>query len=323
MHSCYQYEKTIQAPISFVGIGLHTGERVKITLKPSLDTSGINFRRNDAKPGTGFIPARWYNVHDTEMSTTLMNNHGTKIKTVEHLMAALYGCGVDNVLIEVDGPEIPIMDGSAAPFATTIERVGTQIQDKPRHAIWIDRPIEVRSGDKYAMLMPSTVPMITVSIDFPGTLVGSQTLSVELVNEAFRNDIARARTFGFAHQIKGLQNCGLVKGGSLKNAILVDGERIVNEDGLRYDNEFVRHKVLDSVGDLALAGLPIFGHYYAHKPGHGLNLALLKQLFSDRSAWSYITVNEFQKLFGESRQEKPYIDDIVLEPLDKLSNHSK
>ncbi|MEG7524677.1 MAG: UDP-3-O-acyl-N-acetylglucosamine deacetylase [Chromatiales bacterium] len=312
MNHHIQYQKTLREPISFVGIGLHSGKRAKITLKPSMDSSGIYFLRKDVEAGTGLIPARWYNVQATTMSTTLMNKQGTTVDTVEHLMAALFGCGVDNALVEVDGPEVPIMDGSAAPFATTIERIGTRKQSAPRHAIWVQRPIEVREGDKFAILMPHPTPRITIAIDFPGTAVGAQTFSVELVNEAFRNDIARARTFGFAQQLNGLRSRGLALGGSLNNAILVDGERIVNEGGLRYDNEFVRHKVLDAFGDLALAGVPIFGYYYAYKPGHSLNHALMKQLFSDRSAWSYIAVDEFQQLFGEPIHAEQESEEVFL-----------
>ena len=309
-------QKTLRRSISFVGIGLHTGERARITIKPSMDSSGIFFLRKDVKPGDGLIAARWYNVHATDMSTTLINKQGTTIDTVEHLMAALLGCGVDNALIEVDGPEIPIMDGSAEPFATSIERVGTQSLNKPRHAIWIQRPVEVREGDKFAILMPNPTPRITISIDFPGTAVGAQTISVELVNEAFRNDVARARTFGFVQQLTNLRDRGLALGGSLNNAVLVDGERIVNKGGLRYANEFVRHKVLDILGDIALAGVPIFGHYYAYKPGHSLNCALMGQLFSDRSAWSYIAVDEFQQLFGMSNETEKQNQSEYLKRID-------
>lgn len=295
-------QKTLRHPISYVGIGLHSGRKVSMIVRPAEANTGIYFLRKDLPAGEGLIAARWYNVVNTEMSTAIGNEYGHSINTVEHLMAALRGCGVDNAMVEVDGPEVPIMDGSAEPFVTMIERVGTQEQvDTPRNAIWIQRPIEVRDGDKYAILMPGNTPRITVEIDFDNSVVGSQTLSLELVNEAFRRQVARARTFGFMDQIDALKKRGLVKGGSLRNAILVDGDRIVNECGLRYRDEFVRHKVLDSLGNLSLAGVPILGHYYAYKPGHGLNQLLMQKMFEERGSWSYTTVNEFDVFMGNSR----------------------
>lgn len=295
-------QKSLRQPVSYVGIGLHTGRKVSMVVHPAEPNTGVYFLRKDLPAGEGLIAARWYNVVDTEMSTAIGNEYGHAIDTVEHLMAALRGCGVDNALVEVDGPEVPIMDGSSEPFVAMIERVGTREQDAPRNAIWIQRPIEVQDGDKYAILMPGNTPRITVEIDFDNAAVGSQTLSVELVDEAFRRQVARARTFGFMDQIQALKNRGLIKGGSLLNAILVDGDRIVNDSGLRFRDEFVRHKVLDSLGDLALAGVPILGHYFAYKPGHELNSLLMQKLFESRDSWSYITVDEFNGLMGEGGQ---------------------
>jgi UDP-3-O-[3-hydroxymyristoyl] N-acetylglucosamine deacetylase len=213
-------------------------------------------------------------------------------------MAALHGCGVDNALIEMDGPEVPIMDGSSQPFVSLIEKTGTVCQETLRKAIWLQRPIVVKQNDKTAMLMPSFEPRITVDIDFPNSAIGEQTCSVQLANEAFRNDIARARTFGFSQDIEHLRQLGLARGGSLRNAILVDGDRIVNEEGLRYRDEFVRHKILDVFGDLALVGVPILAHYYGCKPGHTINNMLLHKLFEERDAWSYTTIDEFNALVG-------------------------
>ena len=303
-------QKTLCQPITYVGIGLHTGCKVAMDVKPAEPDSGINFLRKDVPPGKGFIAARWYDVVETHMSTVLGNQHGITISTVEHLMAALHGCGVDNALIEIDGPEIPIMDGSSQPFVSLIERVGTVNQPALRKAIWLQRPIIVKDGDKEAALVPSSTPSITVDIDFPSSAVGQQTYTVELVNEAFRADIARARTFGFAKDIARLQKLGLARGGSLHNAILVDGDRIVNEEGLRYKDEFVRHKILDALGDLSLIGLPIFASYYGKKPGHTINNALLHKLFEERDAWSYITIDEYNTLVGRreewEKEEKHY-----------------
>ena len=286
-------QKTLRQSILYVGVGLHTGKKVSMVITPAEPNNGIYFLRRDAAPGTGLIAARWYNVVDTKLCTELGNEHGVTVKTVEHLLAALNGCGIDNAIIELDGPEVPIMDGSSNPFVSTIERVGTVEQETPRNVIWVHKPLEIRDGERHVAILPSNRPMITVGINFPNTVVGAQTFSVELINEAFRRDVARARTFGFAQDIDALQKRGFALGGSLKNAVLVDGDRIVNGDGLRYPDEFVRHKILDVLGDMTLAGVPVMGHFYAYKPGHDLNNALIKRLFEERSAWSYISMDEF------------------------------
>jgi len=305
-------QKTLKQSITYVGVGLHSGKNVSMTVHPGEVDSGIHFLRKDVPAGEGLIAARWYNVVDTRLSTAIGNEYGYRVDTVEHLMAALRGCGVDNAMIELDGPEVPIMDGSSHPFVSMIERIGTVDQDSARHAIWIQRPIEVREGDKYAIMMPSNTSRITVEIDFKHTAIGSQTMSVELVNEAFHHQVARARTFGFAQQIEALREKGLALGGSLRNAILVDGDRIVNEEGLRFDDEFVRHKILDSLGDLALAGVPILGHYFGRKPGHELNSRLMNTLFEERGSWSYTTVDDFESLMGvrnESSNKQDHVQD--------------
>lgn len=299
-------QRTLRHSISYVGTGLHTGNKVIMTIKPAEENSGIVFIRKDIRLVDNRIPARWYNVVDTTMSTVLANEDDVTVSTVEHLMAALLGCGVDNAIIELEGPEVPIMDGSAMPFVSVIEKTGTVNQLLSRKAIWIHRPVEVRHGDKYAILMPSDLPRITVEIDFPDSVIGSQTHSVALVNEAFRNDISRARTFGFKSDIKQLKHQGLAKGGSLNNAILVDGDRIVNEEGLRYENEFVRHKILDAMGDLALAGVPIIGHLYAYKTGHKLNNALIRQMMQIPDSWSYTSIDDINSLMGSNDSNKVY-----------------
>ncbi len=298
-------QRTIRRAASFVGIGLHSGRKTTLTIRPNQDSTGIYFQRSDVQDGTGLIAARWYNVSDTTLSTTVSNEHGVCVSTIEHLMAALAGCGVDNAVIDIDGPEVPIMDGSAEPFATSIEQYGTVSIRVPRNAIWIQQPIEVRDGDKYALLLPASKQRITLSIDFPGTAIGAQTYSIELVSEAFMHQIARSRTFGFSAQLKQLHSQGLALGGSLNNAVLVDGDRIINREGLRFDDEFVRHKVLDAYGDLALAGAPIIGHYCAHKSGHALNQRLMSKLFESHASWSYITVNAYEQMMGISLSEEP------------------
>ena len=293
--SCKQH--TVKESITFVGIGLHTGQNVSVTIRPADENSGINFVRKDLSGGHGFIAGKWYKVTDTTMSTTISNEYGTSIHTVEHLIAALRGVGIDNALVEVDGPEVPIMDGSAAPFVDTLLHIGIQTQKAPRNIIWVHRPVEYSNGDKYAIMMPDNKTRFTVQIEFDNELVGTQASSFDLVGDNIKY-IAPARTFGFKEHIARLERQGLIKGGSLTNAILVDGDRVMNEGGLRFKDEFVRHKILDCVGDFGLVGLNILGHYYAKKPGHETNHQFLRNFFNRRDAWSYITVEDYHRLLG-------------------------
>jgi UDP-3-O-[3-hydroxymyristoyl] N-acetylglucosamine deacetylase len=289
-------QRTLRQAVSFVGLGLHSGKKTRMTLRPCDDASGIFFRRKDVPTSRSLIAARWHRVSSTNLSTGLSNSHDVSISTVEHLMAALRLCGIDNLEIEVDGPEIPIMDGSAMPFVETLGSIGTREIDTPRKAIWIHKPVEVRDGERYALLMPDNRPRVTVSIDFSEPAIGAQTLSVITDDPELRQSIAPARTFGFLHEVEQLRERGLALGGSLNNAILVDGERVVNPEGLRFADEFVRHKVLDAIGDLSLIGAPLMGHYHAFKSGHLMNKLLIYKLLTDRSAWSLIGMNELQQL---------------------------
>ena len=299
MKNKYKYHRaTLHETVSFIGVGMHSGKITKVNLKPSVDKRGIFFVRTDVQPGMGDIEASWYNVSDTTLSTTLSNHHGVSVSTVEHLMSALIACGIDNVCIEVDGPEIPIMDGSAEVFVEIIQSVGKSYLKAAKQGIWIEKPVVVNEGDKYAMLMPHSVPRVSMCIDFPDTVIGSQCFSVSLEGKGFFDDIAYARTFGFADQVEALKEKGLARGGSLINAIVVDGKQVVNPEGLRVENEFVRHKILDAVGDMSLAGAPIIGHYYAYKSGHNLNQKLLKKLFSDTGSWSQTSLQEGKQLFA-------------------------
>jgi len=292
-------QATLREPISFVGIGLHSGSKVSMTLRPAAENSGAIFVRKDAPAGQGEVAAIWHNVFETHMSTAITNEYGYSVNTIEHLMAALRGCGIDNIVIELDGPEVPILDGSALPYCTIIENVGKLIQNSPRRAIWIRKPIAVHKGDKYAILVPDNRSRITVEIDFPGTLIGRQKKSIDLVNGSFARELAAARTFGFANDVESMLESGLALGGSLRNAILVDNDRVINPEGLRFADEFVRHKMLDCLGDLSLVGMPIFGHYLSHKPGHDLNNSLIRKLYAERDNWSYVTVEEFLYLTAE------------------------
>ncbi len=287
---------TLSQSIPYVGVGLHTGKKVSMVIQPNPEATGIYFMRSDVPRGQGLVLARWYNVVDTYLSTVLGNEYGVTVSTVEHLLAALHGCGIDHAIIRIDGPEVPIMDGSAEPFVSTLTQTGIVPVAAQRNGIWIFKPVEVREGDRFAILVPSARPRMTVSIDFPDTMVGTQALSVDINQAVFMKEIAPARTFGFNDQLEALRRRGFAKGGTLRNAVLVDGDRVANREGLRYADEFVRHKVLDCIGDLSLAGGPILGDYYAHKPGHNLNIALVNKLFAQREKWSYVSIDDMESL---------------------------
>jgi len=284
-------QRTLKNRISCQGVGLHSGKPVQLELRPGPVGSGIVFRRTDVDADKASIPASWDNVVDTRLCSTLGNEFDVRVSTVEHLMAALSGCGVDNALIEIDGPEVPIMDGSSGPFVDMIETIGLVEQAEPRRIIRILKSIEVRIGDAKAVLKPADRCSLDVEIDFKGTAVEEQSLNVGLVNGVFRKELASARTFGFLHEVEAMQAAGLARGGSLENAIVVDGGKIVNEGGLRFDDEFVRHKILDAVGDLYLAGALIVGSFSAARCGHAINNMLLRALFADKDAWCYDVIS--------------------------------
>jgi UDP-3-O-[3-hydroxymyristoyl] N-acetylglucosamine deacetylase len=233
-------------------------------------------------------------VSNTMLCTTISNDDGVRVATIEHLMAALAGCGIDNALIEIDGPEVPIMDGSSAPFVMLFECAGAVEQDAPRRAIRILKPVTVSDGDCGVTVMPGPDFSVEFEIDFNSEAVSEHSLDIRLVNGTFNESISRARTFGFMEDIDQLRAAGLALGGSLDNAVVVDGERILNEGGLRFDDEFVRHKILDCVGDFYLAGGPMLARVVAHKSGHAFNNKLLRALFADESAWEWTTLTEAQ-----------------------------
>jgi UDP-3-O-[3-hydroxymyristoyl] N-acetylglucosamine deacetylase len=283
-------QNTLKAPIGCVGVGLHAGCRVSLTLHPAPPGHGIVFRRTDLGVD---IPARFDRVAATSLSTVLADADA-RVGTIEHVMAALAGAGIDNALIELDGPETPILDGSAAPYLFLIDCAGVVEQDAPRMAIRVCRPVRVSEGDAFAELRPANPGMqgleLALSIDFPAAAIGRQALSVRLTPESFRHELARARTFALAEEVEQMRAAGLVQGGSLDNAVVVDGARVLNAAGLRMPDEFVRHKLLDAVGDLTLAGAPLEGRFVAHRSGHTLNNRLLRALFADASAWREISL---------------------------------
>ena len=270
------WQHTLADEFTCVGRGLHSGHKVGMRLRPAPPGSGIHFVRLDAPAGQRVVTAHWRNVIESELCTEIANASGVTVRTVEHLLAALYAFEIDNALVELDGPEVPIMDGSAASFTSLLQRIGTVRQSAVRRALLITKPVAVSDGDRFAVLLPSPQPRITVEIDFPSPAIGRQRCSLALQPDTFAREIAGARTFGFAHELRALRARGLAAGGSLRSAILVDGERVVNAEGLRFPDEFARHKLLDCIGDLSLLGVPVIGHLVAHKPGHRLCHRLLR-----------------------------------------------
>lgn len=285
-------QRTLQHPVTCIGVGLHSGDNVRLSLKPAPADSGIVFIRTDVDAAIAEVPARYDMVSETQLGTTLTNAHGTKACTVEHLMAALWGCGVDNALIELDGPEVPIMDGSSEPFVFLIECAGTVAQNAPRVAIEILRDIEVRDGDSTALLQPGEGFKLDISIAFDHDSIGKQHDLYDFSQTNFKQALCRARTFGFAHEVEKLRSIGLARGGSLDNAIVLNEEEILNPEGLRYGDEFVRHKALDCVGDYFLACGHIQGIVRTHRPGHCINNALLHAVFADPANYRIIPMQQ-------------------------------
>jgi len=287
-------QKTLKSSICCTGVGLHSGAKISMVLKPAEVGTGIVFRRTDISGKGAVIPARWDHVVDTRLCTMLGNEDGVTIGTVEHLMAALAGTGISNAEIEVNGPEIPVMDGSSEPFVFLIECAGVRDQKAPLRGIRILKPVMVDNGRASAGLYPGRGFSVGFKIDFDNALVGRQTLSLGLANGTFKKELCRARTFGFLKDVEQLWAAGLALGGSLENSVVVSGDKIMNADGLRYTDEFVRHKALDAIGDLYQAGMPIIGRYEGRCAGHALTNRLLRELLADESAWCYdlVTVED-------------------------------
>ena len=278
-------QQTLAHAVECVGIGLHSGMNVTMTLHPAPADHGIVFTRLDVQGTSRDIPARYDRVVDTRLCTTLGNDAGVVVGTVEHLMAAFAGLGVDNARVELDGPEVPIMDGSSAPFVFLIECAGLKEQAAPRRVVRVLKDTVLADGATEVSLVPGECLTLDCEIDFKSSAVARQALTLHLVNGAFRKELARARTFGFLEDVEKLQALGLARGGSLENAIVVDAGRVMNEEGLRYEDEFVRHKTLDALGDLYLAGAMVIGAFRGVRSGHGANNRLLRALFADPAAW--------------------------------------
>lgn len=260
-----------------------------MTLRPAPVDSGIVFVRNDVQGVNPVIPALWNKVIDTKLCTVIANEDGVKVSTIEHVMSALLGLGIDNAIIEIDNEEVPIMDGSAKEFVALIQQAGIQQQNKARRKIVIKKTVTFEDDGKVATLSPAKIPTYSFEIDFSekNTLIGKQNFSMQMINGNYMHDIAAARTFGLLEEVEYLKSIGLARGGSLDNAIVVNKDQIMNPEGLRFDNEFVRHKILDAIGDLYLAGAPIIGHFDGIKAGHAMNNQILHTLFADPDAWAY------------------------------------
>ncbi len=283
-------QKTLRKPVTGNGVGVHSGLEIFITLKPAPIGSGIVFIRTDVKDKNPVVEAKWNKVFDTRLCTVIANEDGVSVGTIEHLMSAIVGTGIDNMVIEISGAEVPIMDGSAEPFMFLIECAGTVTQDAPKRALKINKEVTYQDGDKSITLSPSPVTNFSFDIDFDHKTIGQQSYSVSMINGTYKNDISRARTFGFLHEVEQLQKMGLARGGSLDNAVVVNDDGVMNEGGLRYNDEFVRHKILDAIGDIYLGGAVLLGNYHGVKAGHSLNNQVLHKLFADKSNYEFVNL---------------------------------
>ncbi len=285
------FQKTIKDKVCFTDIGLHSGKEVTMTVRPADVGTGVVFHRVDLTPPVS-IEAKAGNVVNTRLSTTI-GTSGATVSTIEHLMAALTGCGIDNVHVDIDGPEVPIMDGSAAPFVRRLREVGTRVLNRPKMYLVIKRPITVIDGDKKISIIPSRYYRISFDMRFNHPVVSSQFRSMKFSEEGFEKDFAAARTFGFLSEVETLKANGLARGGSLENAVVIGDDGILNEGGLRYQDEFVRHKIMDSVGDLSLVGYSLVGHVKAAKSGHDLNHKLVTEILARSDCWKLEEAADF------------------------------
>ena len=289
-------QRTLKQSVSAVGVGLHKGEKVQVTLRPAPANTGIVFRRVDLDPVVD-IPATPEAVGETTLCTCLVNEDNVKVSTVEHLLSAIAGLGIDNLIIDVDSSEIPIMDGSALPFVYLIQSVGIETLNVAKRFLRIKKPIRVEEGDKWAELLPYEGFKVNFAIEFSHPVIANtcQTMKMDFSSCSFIKEISRARTFGFMKDIEFLRSHDLALGGSLENAIVLDEYRMLNKNELRYDDEFVKHKILDAIGDLYMGGISILGELNAFKSGHALNNMLLREVFKQTDAWEYITYENSTK----------------------------
>jgi UDP-3-O-[3-hydroxymyristoyl] N-acetylglucosamine deacetylase len=300
-------QRTLAQSVHFKGVGVHSGKEVNLTLKPAPPNSGINFRRVDL-PATPQIKAHFNRVVDTSLATVI-GEDGCIVSTIEHLMACLAGLSIDNVVAELDDYEMPIMDGSAALFTQSIRKAGIVEQNAARVYFAVNAPIKLEKDGKSVCLNPADRTIISCTIEFAHPVISTQTYSIDLTEENFEREICQARTFGFLHELELMKFYGLAKGGSLDNAVVLDQNGVINEGGLRYADEFVRHKILDCIGDFSLLGLPIIGHVELFKSGHHFNHEFLKEFFAQKASWETTTLAEFERSrniaprLGDQKQE--------------------
>jgi UDP-3-O-[3-hydroxymyristoyl] N-acetylglucosamine deacetylase len=287
-HGAFQH--TVRTPALFAGVGVHTGAHTRVAVRPAGPDSGVVFVRTDVTDRDNRVPASPEAVCKTQLGTVVGNADGVTVSTIEHLMSAMVMLGVDNAVVELDGPEMPIMDGSAEPFVRLLDRAGRRPQAAPRRFLRVLAPVEVRDGAKRAALLPSHRFEVAFEIAFPTAVIGRQQVDLPMDEYAFRRELADCRTFGFAHEVEALRSMGLARGGSLDNAVVIEGDRILNPDGLRRRDEFVRHKALDAIGDLYVLGAPVIGRYEGELAGHELNNRLVRALEADPTTWRLITM---------------------------------
>jgi UDP-3-O-[3-hydroxymyristoyl] N-acetylglucosamine deacetylase len=294
-YSASDYQHTLKDSITIIGRGLHSGLQVIMTLMPAEANSGYVFMRRDVTPLRAEVPARWNTVVDTRLSTTVANAFGTRVSTIEHLLAALSVCRVHNARIVLDAPEVPIMDGSAAPFVGLINKVGLQRQTALIQAIIVDKPLVVIEQNKHVSLVPADEFSVDMTIDFDDPVIGRQSMDIKVNEEVFSQQLASARTFGFQEQLDTLRKLDLAKGGTLNNAVLIKDNKVVNEEGLRFKDEFVRHKILDTLGDISLVGASIIGKFIGRRSGHKLNNQLIRTLMINEECWHYTPLAEHRR----------------------------
>ena len=288
-------QRTLAKSVSVTGVGLHSGERVRLTLHPAAENSGVSFRRTDLTGEQGQIIALSpYLINDTRLSSTVVTEHGVRVGTIEHIMSALAAYGIDNILIELNAPEIPIMDGSSLPFVYLLQDAGIVDQAAEKRFLRIKTPVEVREPDKWVRFEPYDGFKITLTIafDHPVFNRSKQTFTIDFAGQSYLDEIARARTFGFMQEVELMRSHNLGLGGNLNNAIVIDDTDVLNPDGLRYEDEFVRHKILDAIGDLYIAGHPIIGAFTGYKSGHAVNNALLRKILADESAYEWVSFSQ-------------------------------
>ena len=288
MMSTTERQTTLGQVVGISGVGVHSGDRVSVSIGPAPANAGVVFRRTDrGESASGDIRANIANIGTTELCTTLVG-HGWSVSTVEHLLAGLSGLGIDNAVIEIDGAEVPVMDGSSAAFIDAIDEAGIVALDESREYISISRPVRVEVGRSFAELRPYDGRRLEIELDYAHPIVGRQRFATDVTAQSFRHEMASARTFGFLGDVEGLRARGLARGASLDNALVIGDEAVINPEGLRFSDEFARHKAVDALGDLALAGAPILGSYRSYRGGHSINARMLEVLFATPSAWERI-----------------------------------